>query len=97
MIERRRATSAALEKMKAAEEGMQSIAASVEATSSSDISLSGAITELKHARERLASYENLKKEAERAAEKMLALDDNIPQTVRFLTAFVDLKLTKDYR
>ncbi|EYC37035.1 hypothetical protein Y032_0832g2586 [Ancylostoma ceylanicum] len=85
MVERRRATSAALEKMKAAEEGMQSIAASVEATSSSDISLSGAITELKHARERLASYENLKKEAERAAEKMLALDDNVPQTITTTT------------
>ncbi|KIH58235.1 hypothetical protein ANCDUO_11561, partial [Ancylostoma duodenale] len=85
MIERRRATLAAFEKMKAAEEGMQSIAASVEATSSSDISLSGAITELKHARERLASYENLKKEAERAAEKMLALDDNVPQTITTTT------------
>ncbi|KAK6730498.1 hypothetical protein RB195_007138 [Necator americanus] len=81
MVERRRATTAALEKMKAAEEGMQSIAASVEATSSSDISLAGTITELQHARERLTSYENLKKEAERAAEKMLALDDNVPQII----------------
>lgn len=74
-----------------------SIAASVEATSSSDISLSGAIAELKHARERLASYENLKKEAERAAEKMLALDDNVPQTVGFLAVFVDIWLKNNYR
>ncbi|VDM81876.1 unnamed protein product, partial [Strongylus vulgaris] len=81
MMERRRATLAALQKMKSAEEGLQSIAASVEATSSSDISLSGTIIELKHARARLASYGNLKKEAERAAEKMLALDDNVPQSI----------------
>ncbi|PIO62986.1 hypothetical protein TELCIR_15432 [Teladorsagia circumcincta] len=81
MKERRRATAAALDKMKAAEDGLNSIASSLEATSSSDISLSGAIIELRKSRDRLASYETLKKEAERAAEKMLALDDNVPQTV----------------
>ncbi|KAJ1367751.1 hypothetical protein KIN20_028733 [Parelaphostrongylus tenuis] len=80
MVERRRATIAALEKMKAAEEGLQSIAVSVEATSSSDLSIGGTIAELEHAREQLTSYETMKKEAERAAEKMLALDDNVPQT-----------------
>ncbi|PIO67896.1 hypothetical protein TELCIR_10339 [Teladorsagia circumcincta] len=80
MKERRRATAAALDKMKAAEDGLNSIASSLEATSSSDISLSGAIIELRKSRDRLASYETLKKEAERAAEKMLALDDNVPQT-----------------
>ncbi|VDM57844.1 unnamed protein product [Angiostrongylus costaricensis] len=58
-----------------------SIAVSVEATSSSDLSIGGTIVELEHAREQLTSYQTLKKEAERAAEKMLALDDNVPQTV----------------
>uniref|UniRef100_A0A158P9I2 Dystrophin n=1 Tax=Angiostrongylus cantonensis TaxID=6313 RepID=A0A158P9I2_ANGCA len=81
MIEKRRATIAALEKMKAAEEGLQSIAVSVEATSSSDLSIGGTIVELEHAREQLTSYQTLKKEAERAAEKMLALDDNVPHTM----------------
>ncbi|WKX90831.1 hypothetical protein Q1695_009578 [Nippostrongylus brasiliensis] len=81
MEERRRATHAAHEKMKAAEDGLQSIAAAVEATSSSNISLTGAIVELRRSRDRLASYETLRKEAERAAEKMLALDDNVPQTI----------------
>ncbi|KAK6057094.1 hypothetical protein COOONC_05393 [Cooperia oncophora] len=85
MKERRRATLAALEKMKAAEDGLNSIASSLEATSSSEISLSGAIIELRKSRDRLASYETLKKEAERAAEKMLALDDNVPQTVQTAT------------
>ncbi|KAK5981958.1 hypothetical protein GCK32_016594, partial [Trichostrongylus colubriformis] len=79
MMERRRSTISALEKMKAAEDGLNSIATSLEATSSSDISLCGAIVELRKSRERLASYETLKKEAERAAEKMLAMDDNVPQ------------------
>lgn len=85
MVERRRATITALEKMKAAEEGLQSIATAVEATSSSDISLKDAIAQLQQSRERLASYETLKKEADRAAERMLGLDDNVPQEVQTAT------------
>ncbi|XGW20200.1 hypothetical protein V3C99_003761 [Haemonchus contortus] len=85
MVERRRATVTALDKMKAAEDGLHSIATSLEATSSSDISLCGAIIELRKSRDRLASYETLKKEAERAAERMLALDDNVPQAVQTAT------------
>ncbi|KJH51156.1 hypothetical protein DICVIV_02717 [Dictyocaulus viviparus] len=118
MIERRRSTVAALEKMKAAEDGMQrfvphsllinsglpiprkirySIAVSVEATSSSDISIGSTIIELEHARERLTSYETLKKEAERAAEKMLALDDNVPQTILTTTRDRIRRLSDQWR
>ncbi|VDO18495.1 unnamed protein product [Heligmosomoides polygyrus] len=77
--ERRRATITTLEKMNAAEEGLQSIARAVQATISSDISLKHAIAQLQQSRERLASYETLKKEADRAAERMLGLDDDVPQ------------------
>uniref|UniRef100_A0A1I7XHC6 Dystrophin n=1 Tax=Heterorhabditis bacteriophora TaxID=37862 RepID=A0A1I7XHC6_HETBA len=81
MEERRRVTVTALEKMKAAEDILNRLTEKVDCASRSEDELQTVLNELQSVREQLANSETTRKEAERVAEKMLALDDNVPPKI----------------
>lgn len=81
MEERRRATAAATDKVALAEGTLVRIRDKVAALSKSEAELGPIVAGLKEARDEMAKNEVQRKEAERATEKMLALDDNVPSMV----------------
>ncbi|CAI4222409.1 unnamed protein product [Auanema sp. JU1783] len=81
MEERKRATVAAFDKLSLAENTLNRIKKDVEVISKRDDDLAVIIEDLQNTRKELQNKEGEKKEAERATEKMLALDDNVAEEI----------------
>ncbi|GMR51628.1 hypothetical protein PMAYCL1PPCAC_21823, partial [Pristionchus mayeri] len=81
MEERKRVTSTAQTAVAAAEKKMEGLSSSLAASNESGASVAEGWKKLKGLRKEMDESDNLRKEAERAAEKMLTVDDGVPKEV----------------
>uniref|UniRef100_A0A8R1I5I6 Dystrophin-1-like spectrin repeat domain-containing protein n=1 Tax=Caenorhabditis japonica TaxID=281687 RepID=A0A8R1I5I6_CAEJA len=81
MEEKRRVTTAARQRLDAAEQTLDEVEQSIDRLNDSDLEVADLVRGLERESERLASRVSQRKEAERTAEKMLSMDDDLAEAI----------------
>uniref|UniRef100_A0A8R1ERI7 Uncharacterized protein n=1 Tax=Caenorhabditis japonica TaxID=281687 RepID=A0A8R1ERI7_CAEJA len=81
MEEKRRVTTAARQRLDTAEQTLDEVEQSIDRLNDSDLEVADLVRGLERESERLASRVSQRKEAERTAEKMLSMDDDLAEAI----------------